>query len=319
MKSLVLIIFLFIVSNNLVGQTKFQKYIGGGGDIGICTQQTTDNGYIITGQTWSYGAGSADIYLIKTNNLGDTLWTKTFGGTGFDQPNFVKQTVDKGYIITGSTMGFGLGSYDMYLIKTDSLGNLVWSKTYGGPSTDNSCAVQQTSDLGFIVAGKYSISGGATNIYLIKTDINGDTLWTRNIGGAGSEYATSIQQCNDGGYIITGATGSFSPFGVYLVKTNSNGIPLWSKIYGPGGVAYSIQQTFDKGFILTGKSPSSFGAGFGDLYLIKTDSVGNMNWAKTYGGASMDEGYSVNQTLDSGYVFAGFSYSFADSIPRVYS
>lgn len=318
MKKYILIWFLSLTLGNSFSQSLFQKCFGGGNEVGICMQQTSDAGFIITGLTFSYGAGSADVYLIKTNNIGDTLWTKTFGGSNFEQPYSVKQTIDNGFIISGITQSFGLTSYDIYLIKTDSIGNLIWSKTFGGSSVDRGYQVQQTTDLGYIVAGSYSLGSGYTNVYLIKTDANGDTLWTKTIGGPQSEYSASIQQCTDNGYILAGSTNSFGTFGVYLVRTDSVGNPLWSKIYN-GGVAYSVQQTVDGGFILGGKSPPSFGAGFGDMYLIKTDSIGNILWTKTYGGAGIDEGYSVYQCTDTGYVLAGFSYSFVtDSIPHIY-
>ena len=111
-------------------------------------RQTTDGGYIVTGRTISFGAGNYDVYLIKTDSLGDTLWTKTYGGTNTDYGYAVQQTTDGGYIVAGYTLSFGAGNYDVYLIKADSLGDTLWTKTYGGGNFDEGWAVQQTTDGG---------------------------------------------------------------------------------------------------------------------------------------------------------------------------
>jgi hypothetical protein len=168
----------YLIKTDSVGNTLWTRTYGGFvGDEGWSVQQTSDGGYIITGYTASFGAGMLDVWLIKTNAFGDTLWTETYGDTLGDGGSSVQQTTDEGYIITGSTNSFGAGSHDVYLIKTDSLGDTLWTRTYGGIFTDWGQSVQQTLDGGFIIAGgTYSFGSGNTDVYLIKTDGNGQVV-----------------------------------------------------------------------------------------------------------------------------------------------
>ena len=197
---LTLITAIIFISQMTSAQITFQKTIGGSGnDYGTISRQTADNGYIICGTTGSFGAGLEDIYLVKTNVNGDTLWTKTYGGTNTEYGSSVQQTNDRGYIITGSTRSFSVGARDIYLLKTDSAGNLLWTKTFNAIGDDIGTFAQQTSDGGYVIAGS-SQSSSLTNydVDLIKTDANGDTLWTRTFSGSGYEDGNFVQQTNDG-------------------------------------------------------------------------------------------------------------------------
>jgi hypothetical protein len=304
---------LLLFSLSYAQQTWTRTYGGPGDDVGYSVQQTSDGGYIIAGFTDSFGAGSADVYLIKTNASGDTLWTKTYGGTTFEVGQSVQQTLDGGYIITGYTYSFGGSDYDVYLIKTNASGDTLWTRTYGGADFDGGWSVQQTSDGGYIVAGSTgSFGAGNSDVYLVKTNASGDTLWTRTYGGTNSDGGYSVNLTSDSGYIITGYTFSFGDsVQVYLIKTNTLGDTLWTRTYG--GTAWdegwSVQQTSDGGYIVAGGT-ESFGAGSYDVYLIKTNASGDTLWTRTYGGAGRDGGYSVQQTSDGGYIIAGYTLSF---------
>jgi hypothetical protein len=167
----------YLLPSAALAQITFEKTYGGSlNDLGYFVRQTSDEGYIITGATYSFGSGSDDVYLIKTDSLGDTLWTRTYGDTSEDRGYAVQVTQDKGYIIAGRTSSFGAGSYDVYLIKTDSLGGILWTKTYGFSSGDVGYSVQETRDGGFIVAGCTRCFSNSSDLYLIKTDSLGDTL-----------------------------------------------------------------------------------------------------------------------------------------------
>jgi len=192
------------------------------------------------------------------------------------------------------------------------LSSTSFAKTYRGTDNKWASSVQQTSDGGYIVAGhKYSL--GAYDIFLIKTDANGNVQWAKTYGGTSYEEATSVQQTSDGGYIVAGWTGSFGAGGsdFFLIKTDANGNIIWAKTYGGtnNDSASSVQQTSDGGYILAGYT-TSFGAGLSDVFLIKTDANGNVQWAKTYGGTNNDWAYSVQQTSEGGYIVAGTTRSF---------
>jgi len=310
-------------------QITFQKTFGGtGSDKVQSVQQTADGGYIIAGSTNSFGAGGYDVYLIKTTANGDTLWTKTFGGA-FDDFGFsVQQTADGGYIIAGSTNSFVAGFWEVYLIKTTANGDTIWTKTFGGIEYEWGYSVQQTTDGGYIIAGfTGNVAGGGSDVYLIKTTANGDTIWTKTFGGIENDIGNSVQQTTDGGYIIAGLTGNVVAGGsdVYLIKTTTNGDTIWTKKYGGtnNDDGFSVQQTTDSGYIIAG-STNSYGAGNGDVYLIKTTANGNILWTKTFGGigngvgAGDDWSYSVQQTSDGGYIIAGRTDSFSANYGDVY-
>jgi len=291
-------------------------------DYAYSVQQTSDGGYILAGLTSSFGAGSDDIFLIKTDANGNIIWAKTYGGTSGDWASSVQQTSDGGYILAGSTYTFGAGNYDAFLIKTDANGNVQWAKTYGGTDDDYAFSVQQTSDGGYIVVGGTSSFGaGWGNIFLIKTDANGNVQWAKTYGGTSGDGAYSVQQTSDGGYILTGWTLSFGAglADIILIKTDANGNVQWAKTYGEANwdYGYSVQQTSDGGYIVAGGT-DSFGAGNWDIWLIKTDANGNLQWAKTYGGTGYDLAYSVQQTSDGEYIVAGITASFGAGLGDVF-
>ena len=307
-------IMLLICSTNLFAQGPgplWEKTYGGTGtDWGYSVRQTFDGGYVIAGRTYSFGAGNWDFYLIKTDVNGDTLWTKTYGGTNIDIAYSVKQTSDSGYIIVGYTTSFGQGGKDVYLVRANKSGDTLWTKTYGGGYADRGSSVQQTIDGGYIITGYTSSSRmqSSFDVYLIKTATNGDTVWTKTFGGTEHDEAYSVQQTLDGGYIITGYTRSFGAghSDVYLIKTDALGDTLWTRTYGGTDldVGNSVQQTLDGGYIITGYT-SSFGAGDHGICLIKTDTFGDTLWTSTYGGTFEDVGREVRQTSDSAYIITG--------------
>ena len=219
----------WLIKADALGDTVWTKTFGGSDDDrGRSVQQTSDGGYIITGRTESYGAGFSDVWLIRTDATGDTVWTWTFGGSDDDWGQSGQQTSDGGYIITGGTKSYGAGSHDFWLIKTDALGDTIWTKTFGGSEWDSGNSVQQTSDGGYIITGSTeSYGAGSYDFWLIKTDSSGDTVWTKTFGGSEFDWGQSGQQTSDGGYIITGRTGSYGAGSndVWLIRVAPDGEP----------------------------------------------------------------------------------------------
>jgi len=259
----------YLVRTDADGDTIFTRTYGGTtGDAGYGIADLTNSGFAIC------GIRGSDIYMIRTDTIGDTLWTRTFGGSGNDFGNSLARTADGGFVICGATNSFGSGLSDVYLLKVDGSGNLLWSKTFGGTKNDWGASVVPDLDDGFIVCGyTESFGHGAFDCYLIKTDADGDTVWTRTFGGGGNEAGYSVIVLPDGSIAVAGFTDSWGhgALDLYLLKVGSDGSQTWSAVYGgpADDVAYSLAPTADGGFIAVGYT-KSFGFGSADLYILKT-------------------------------------------------
>ncbi len=268
----------YLIKLDSNGNIQWTKTFGGPNpDVCVSIKQTTDGGFALLGWTQSFGAGNSDIYFIKTDASGNDIWRKTYGGVNFDIGTSMQQTSDGGYIISARTNSFGAGNMDAYLIKTNSLGDTLWTKTYGGLNIDAATFVQQTTDDGYIISGyTESFGAGLNDSYLIKTDSIGNEVWSKTYGGTNNDALYTVQQTINNEYICVGYTQSFGG-GMsdgYLLKINSLGDTLLTQTFGGANNenSYFVEQTTDDGFIITGQMTIS---GFQDVYLIKTDSLGN--------------------------------------------
>jgi hypothetical protein len=288
-----------------------QTFGGANDDEGWSVQQTSDGGYIIVGYTGSYGAGGSDVWLIKTDAHGNQVWDRTFGSADAEEGCSVRQTSDGGYIIVGYTYE------DVLLIKTDANGNKVWDRTFGEPAYgEKGSSVQQTSDGGYIIVGMTHHGCGEEgnpDALLIKTDAEGNQIWSRTFGDVGWDEGCWVEQTSDSGYIITGEIWSFPHDGhegydVWLIKTDARGNKVWERTFGQPSrneTAGFVQQTSDGGYIIGGGT-EKFAEDNSDVWLIKTDATGTRVWDRTFGGAGYDVGVSVQQTSDGGYIIGGF-------------
>jgi len=292
-----------LIKTDYKGDDEWYKIFGiqGTGDYANCVQQTQDGGYIIVGSTESSGSGNRDVWLIKTDIQGSEEWNKTFGGSDDDGGYSVQQTTDGGYIISGETRSFGSGNSDAWVIKTNSQGQEVWNKTYGNAGYDYSYSGEQTTDGGYIICYFNTNFPDYTN-YLLKIDSEGNEVWNKTIGSvATNNILYSVQQTNDGSYIMTGfhTSASTSERNVWLVKTNSQGDVDWSQM-GVVGTGKDTKQTQDGGFITTGYE-------YPNVLLHKTNSQGQIEWSKSYIGDGNNYGESVQETEDGGYIITGYT------------
>lgn len=305
---------IYVVKTDQIGDTLWTKSIGGiGNEYGYSIKQTNDRGYIIVGQTTPYEKDSNDIYVVKISENGEVIWTKTFGGTDSDNGVSIELTDDNGYLILGRTTSFGFDMGNPYLIRLNAIGDTIWTKT---PSCESpGCSVFDfciTSDGGYLIAGNtFSYNEGEWgHVFLLKTDSNGDKVWSKIYTNYMENVGVSVKESPDGGYIIVGPSyrNLSVPYtsGIVQTKTDHSGNVLWSKAFNKWGetYGYSVDKTIDSGYIISGKAvnPNNYN---GNVYLIKTNSVGDTRWTKLYDSLRYGFGEIVKQTSDSGYIVTG--------------
>lgn len=216
-----------------------------------------------------------------TEFLEEITFAKTFGGDRRDRGINLLQTSDGGYAIIGYTSSHDAKQEDVYLVRTDVQGEMLWSMSYGGEGRDNGWDILELGDGGFLVAGfTNSFGAGEMDILLVRTDANGILLWERTFGGPRSEFGWALAPTADGGFVLAGQTNSFGEGEEdgYIVKVNAEGEEIWNQTFGgqQEDRLFSIDQSADLGFILTGTT-RSMGSGNRDLYLVKTDETGELS------------------------------------------
>jgi hypothetical protein len=288
-----------------------RAYGGAANDLAYSVFQMDDGGFMICGGTESFGAGSWDVYILRTDGNGDTVWTRTYGGPDYDIVWELDRTADGHFILAGETSSFGAGDRDVYILKIDSQGDTVWTRTYGGTGFDRGTGVTVTSDGRYAVSGRTaSFGAGDSDAYLVMVDTDGDTLGTRTYRGSQLDVAFSVVETQDSGFVLCGATASSGAGGYdyYLVKTDSQGDLEWTRTYGGPGAdwGHAAIPTNDGGYIVVGAA-MSFGHGQYDAYFVKTDSAGDSTWTRVYGDVYQDAGNVVREIPSEGYIAAGVS------------
>src|SRR6185436_16171338 len=280
---------------------------------GTSVQQTSDNGFIIGGYQTGAAGGTYDGCIVKTDSMGTLLWSRVIGGPANDEIYSVQQTFDGGYILTGWTYSFiAGGNTDIFLVKTDSGGNVLWSKVFGGSGLDFGNCVKQTADSGYIVCCSIMAGGGSGTAGLIKTDGNGNVLWSKAYSnGEEIHGAASVHQTADGGFIIGGSIhqpGTLIFTDAVLIKTDPSGSVSWAKSYQGIWQDWfsSVHQSNDGGYIAAGGS-NGFVTPNCDFFVVKTDTAGNISWSKVYGRIFDHRAAYVQQAADGGYAIAGYT------------
>ncbi|MBK7142929.1 MAG: T9SS type A sorting domain-containing protein [bacterium] len=306
---------LYIIRLDSLGDTLWAKTAGGTGtDYGRDLQVTADNGFLCVGSTTSSGAGGGDLLLVKYNQYGDQLWSKTIGGTAADEGWSIRATSDSNYIICGTTSSTGAGYADLWLVKVDESGNLLWSKTFGGVGGESGMAVRETWD-GYVAIGSTGSFGtGYSSIYMVKTSFDGDSLWAISLGGSRADYGYSLEITPEFGLLVVGATNSYG-LGyndAYVIKTTAGGTVEWERTFGGtrDDRAYAVSYTADGNYVITGTTESS-GAGGSDIYVLKIDPLGQQLWSTTQGGTQSDYCRSICVDSKGNYLLAGYTYSYS--------
>ena len=323
----------------------WEKSFGGSKiDIANSLQLTVDGGYIIAGTAESddgdvgsnndaEGYLGGDFWIIKLNNAGGLVWETNLGGSSDEAGNDIQQTADGGYIVVGMTdsndqdISGDTSAADVWIVKLDGSGNLVWETNYGGGSGDEANAVKQTVDGGYIVAGFTGSSdgdvednNGGLDYWILKLDGNGALVWETSLGGSGFDIAKSIEQTSDGGYIVAGYSeshdgdvgGNYGDKDYWIVKLDVAGNLAWETHLGGSldDYAYDIHQTSDQGYIVAGYSESSDfdvsdNYGNKDYWIVKLSTTGEITWEVNLGSSSVDVARAIRQTTDGGYIVAG--------------
>jgi len=297
----ILVLFSFHLVSSVAASSEMWNQVYGGvdADFAHSVVETSDGGYAVVGCTGSFGAGGADVLLIKIDEYGTMEWNRTYGGVGGDFAYSVVEASDGGFAVAGVTDSFGAGGNDFWLIKTDSLGSVEWNQTYGNTDSSIAYSLVETSDGGYALAGssgapsQFPIGSGTTNFWLVKTDSYGNLEWNQTYGGTGDEVVYSLIETSDWGFALAGEQNN----NFWLVKTDEYGNMEWNQTYGEAKYnhAYSVAEPSDGGFVLASAN----------FRLIKTDAHGTVEWNYTYGREDYDTVYSLVEASDGGFALAG--------------
>ena len=341
----VTLVLCYVFSTNVFGQNTWIKTIGGSdNDEGISIFSTIDGGYVITGYTGTndldftgMNKGSYDVFVIKYDSNHKEVWKNIIGGWKGDFGYSITHTLDSGCVITGTTTsndgdfgGMNKGGEDIFIVKLNKEGKIVWKKLIGGSQDEVGHVITQTSDSGFVVTGRTNsnngdiprIYGQYNDCFLLKLDRNGNIMWSKVIGGNDEDVGQSVTLTNDGGIIVTGYSGSndgdFSEMNkrywdVFVIKFDSIGNIIWKKTFGGSkwDKSYSIVCLEDNSLLVTGNTDSNDGdfrdmnKGGNEVFIVKLDSIGNIKWKKTFGGTNEEETRSITVTKNNGVILVG--------------
>jgi hypothetical protein len=301
----------FVMKVSALGDIVWTKIFSGSNDgAAYDVIETMDHGVISTGYYFNNGSTSA--FLFKLDSMGNFNWMHEYGGSSAETGYSVKQLSDSGFVLAGYTFSQAATSEDIYLIRTNSSGNIIWNKTFSGNAHERAYGLALTAEGGFIMTGyTKGFTAIGDDVILIKTDSSGSVVWSKKFGGALDDIGNSVQQTPDGGYVIAGSVGVSGGEDALLMRTDGSGNLLWSKKYH-----HLAHNNFSKVLILPGGeyvlagSSTNTGSAGSDFLLVKTDTMGNVLWSNTYGGNMGDLAYGLLKTND-GFIMTGTGSSFS--------
>jgi hypothetical protein len=304
---------------DLLGDTVWTRQYGGEfNERAISVSTTFDGGYIIVGETYSFGAGWSDVYILRIDSLGDTVCTKTYGGRMNDNANSILNLFDGYFLIAGTTESMSLGA-QVYLLKINSVGDTLWTRSFGDECFTGAQSVTKAGDDGYYITGTYTPFGSENvDVLLMKIDTQGNLLWTKLFGGESRDVGYSVASTADGGCIIAGVTDSYDAGrgDIYIIRVNSLGDTLWTRVFGSVfyDEAYSIIAATDGIYVVAGNT-SSISKSDRDYLIMKINTKGEIVFIKTYGAPALwENAYCIAQAPDGGYVMAGSTYGQGDYI-----
>lgn len=288
----------------------------GGSETDLCSWigQAADGGYLALGSTKSFGAGGFDVYLVRTDENGDTLWTRTYGGRLDEYGASAHLTTGDGCLIVGRSMSVRPDTNVVYVVQVASDGDTLWTRTYGREAFNYGAAVAQAPDGGYLVAGTTGsgVFNGLrmTDMYFVKISAEGESLWTRRYGGDDIDAVIDVRTTSDGGYVVVGATLDTLTYAIrgYLMKMGADGDSLWTRTFPSNPTCiqmiYSVVEAPDGGYLVAGVSCPT-GPDESDACLVKTNASGWPLWVRTYGGPGADAAHSIQKAHGGGYILAG--------------
>ncbi|WP_138993144.1 Ig domain-containing protein [Larkinella sp. C7] len=331
---------------NAFGNVVWQKALGGtGDDFAYAVIPTPDKGFVVAASSLSNNGdvsgnhGESDFWVVKLNSAGGIVWQKALGGTGTEYARAITTTADGGFVVIGETLsndGDVRGNHgwsDIWVVRLNSTGGLVWQKTIGGSGSEGATAIITTADGDFVITGKTSSNdgdvsgnhGGQSDAWVVKLSGSGNVVWQRALGGSSAQVdmALAITPSPDNGYMIAGTTssndgdvlGNHGRYDAWVVQLNDQGKFIWQKTLGgtSDDIANAITTTADGGFLVAGSTNSNdgdvsgFQGGIMDFWVVKLTRLGQLSWQKPLGGTDEESVFGIALASDGGYVVAGYT------------
>jgi putative intracellular protease/amidase len=311
---------LLVLKTDEKGEMEWSKIFGGSGaEYGNACLSLPD-GYLVAGYTSSFGSGGKDVYVIKLDERGKEIWSRTFGGPSWDVGKAICESGDGNFYVCGYTHSFGKGEEDVYLIKFDKDGNKHWSRTFGGNRLDMANSISLTKDNGLLIGATSGSFSNNTDFYLIRLNDKGEELWSKTYAAEGQrghafDWCNKMVGTRDGGALLTGYSDCQDVMDIHVIKTDAEGNQMWARTLGNKpfyDFGNDILENEDGGYLVAGTTKSILKNRKiynNDVYLVTLDSSGNVLWEKSLGGAESDWAGSATLTGDGGVVVAGYTNS----------